>query len=67
MEGVLRFVVYRFRESLDGVSQTHYMSSPCVTPDTNMSRSSDGNPTKFIGCTVSPRPGCNSGWRSVRS
>ena len=24
MEGVLRFVVYRFRESLEGVSQTHY-------------------------------------------
>ena len=34
MEGVLRFVVYRFRESLEGVSQTHYLFD--ADPDLRM-------------------------------
>lgn len=43
MEGVLRFVVYRFRESLEGVSQTHYFF--------------DGDMDLLMGLTArSPRP-----------
>jgi hypothetical protein len=34
MEGVLRFVVYRCRESLEGVSQTHYLFD--ADPDLRM-------------------------------